>query len=380
MPSSPVRPTCSSLVIWASTSITKGLAVYRLLDATVTFHRPLPGPGEVIRYDIVISSFFRQGETHLFRFGFEATVNGEPLLTMRDGCAGFFSEAALAAGKGIVPRPLDSQPRPGVKPDDWRELAPTAPTSLDARQVDALRAAISTRPSASPFDRLALADPLPLPGGRMTLVHRVKSLDLKGGRFGLGLIRAEADIHPDDWFMVCHFVDDRVMPGTLMYECCQHTLRILLMRLGWVGSAGSTRFEPQTGVANRLRCRGQVVESTRIVTYEITIKELGYGPEPYAVADALMYADGKPIVEFTDMGLRLAGTTRDELERLWDDARRGEVEPQSPRSSGLVYTSEQILSFSAGRRRAASASGSGRSTPTGLSPGFPDRRISSSTR
>ena len=25
--------------------VTKGLAVYRLLDATVTFHRELPGPG-----------------------------------------------------------------------------------------------------------------------------------------------------------------------------------------------------------------------------------------------------------------------------------------------------------------------------------------------
>ena len=61
----------------------------------------------------------------------------------------------------------------------------------------------------------------------MNLVHRVPALDPAGGDFGLGLIRAEADIHPGDWFMVCHFVDDRVMPGTLMYECCLHTLRIL---------------------------------------------------------------------------------------------------------------------------------------------------------
>ena len=76
----------------------------------------------------------------------------------------------------------------------------------------------------------------------MTLVHRVPSLDPTGGRFGLGLIRAEADIHPDDWFMTCHFVDDRVMPGTLMYECCLHTLRIFLMRLGWVGEARRGRL------------------------------------------------------------------------------------------------------------------------------------------
>ena len=54
------------------------------------------------------------------------------------------------------------------------------------------------------------------------------SLEHDGGSFGLGFIRAEAEIHPDDWFLVCHFVDDRVMPGTLMYESCLQALRILL--------------------------------------------------------------------------------------------------------------------------------------------------------
>ncbi|WP_165244204.1 type I polyketide synthase [Paludisphaera soli] len=318
--------------------ITKGLAVYRLLDATVTFHSELPAPGEVINYDIKITSFFRQGETHLFRFEFEGTVDGRPLLTMRDGCAGFFSAEELAAGKGIVPRPLDAKPRPGVRPDDWRELAPPASCTLDRAQVDALRAGDLGSAFGPPFDRLDLPRPLPLPGGRMTLVHRVETLEPKGGRFGLGLIRAEADVRPDDWFMVCHFVDDRVMPGTLMYECCLHTLRIFLTRLGWVGDADRVRFEPKTGVANRLRCRGQVTESTRVVTYEVTIKELGYDPEPFAIADALMYADGRPIVEFTDMGLRLAGTDRRELEALWEQAR-----PAG--DAGLVYDAAQIHAF-----------------------------------
>ena len=61
--------------------------------------------------------------------------------------------------------------------------------------------------------------------------------------------------------MVCHFVDDRVMPGTLMYECCLHALRIFMMRLGWIGSRGRVAFEPVLGIANRLRCRGQIVET-----------------------------------------------------------------------------------------------------------------------
>ena len=63
------------------------------------------------------------------------------------------------------------------------------------------------------------------------------------------------DIYPDDWFLTCHFIDDRVMPGTLMYECALHTLRVFMMRLGWVGEAGACAYEPVIGVNNRLKCR-----------------------------------------------------------------------------------------------------------------------------
>ena len=44
---------------------TKGLAVYRLLDATVTFHRGLPAAGEVIRYDIRIIHLLSPGKDDL---------------------------------------------------------------------------------------------------------------------------------------------------------------------------------------------------------------------------------------------------------------------------------------------------------------------------
>jgi len=320
---------------------TKGLAVYRLLDATVTFHRGLPVADEMIRYDIRITSFFRQGKTVLFRFQFDATVKSEPLLTMRDGCAGFFTAEELAAGKGIVPRGLDIRSRQTTGVDDPSgapaPLVPMSPTTLDERQVDALRHGDLTTAFGSPFERLTLNNPLALPLGRMALVHRVVTLDPTGGSFQAGLIRAEADIHPDDWFMVCHFVDDRVMPGTLMYECCLHTLRIFLLRMGWIGPRGQVVFEPVPGVANRLKCRGQITESTQVVTYEVTIKELGYRPEPYAIADALIHAGGKPIVEITDMALQLSGTNRQELERLWAGTRPA------------VFSHAQILAFAVGK-------------------------------
>ena len=40
------------------------------------------------------------------------------------------------------------------------------------------------------------------------------------------------------------------MPGTLMYECCLHTLRIFLMRMGWVGEDDEVVCEPVPGVAS----------------------------------------------------------------------------------------------------------------------------------
>jgi PfaB family protein len=342
--------------------ITQGMAVYRLLDAMVTFHRELPGPGETISYDIHIERFFRQGDTYLFRFHFEATVNEEPLLSMRNGCAGFFSEAELNAGKGIVRGALDLRPRTGNLPADWEELVPMEPASYSAEALQALRAGDLAGCFGVRFSGLNLQRPLTIPGGAMQLVHRVMELQPKGGRYQMGFIRAEADIHPDDWFITCHFVDDRVMPGTLMYECCMHTLRIYLLRMGWVAETDGAAWQPVPGVASALCCRGQVLETTRIVSYEVTVRELGYRPEPYAIVDALMYADGRPIVEITNMSVRLTGTNRETLLGLWhgkagapDALTATPIAATGAPAAGrydrkpAIYTKEQILAYSNGR-------------------------------
>src|SRR5262249_52411222 len=154
----------------------------------------------------------------------------EPLLTMRDGCAGFFTDEALAAGKGVVQTELQRRPQQGVQPDDAAELPPLTVEAYGDAQIDALRRGDLAACFGSLFEGITLHPALRLPGGRMKLVDRVLHLDPKGGRYGIGLIRGEADIDLEAWFLTCHFVDDRVMPGTLMYECCLHTLRIYLLR------------------------------------------------------------------------------------------------------------------------------------------------------
>ena len=323
---------------------TKGLATYRLLDAEVTFHGPLPQPGEIIRYHIAIERFFKQGDTHFFRFQFEGSVAGKPLLTMRNGVAGFFSEKALDAGKGIV-RPALEKGRGGVhSPAEPVRMVPSGIVSFSDEQMAALRRGDLAGCFGSDFGGLGLRRPQGLPDGLMNLVHRVVHLDPEGGARGMGLIRAEADIHPDDWFLTCHFVDDKVMPGTLMYECCLHTLRVFLMYSGWVGEDDQVCCQPVIGVRSKLLCRGQVLETTKKVTYEVSLKSIGYDPEPHAIADALMYADGKPIVDITDMCIRFSGLSLSGLKALWSSPKQPQVQ-----SEASIFSRKQLEAFAFGK-------------------------------
>lgn len=329
---------------------TKGKSVYRLLDAVVTFHDELPRPGQIIHYDIKIERFFRQGNPWFFHFSFEGTVDGKPLLTMRDGCAGFFTEEELAAGKGIV-QPRTKKREESKLDPHFKPFTQLARESFDDRQIAALRAGDLVTAFGEQFTGLNLERPVTLPDGKMRLLDRVTNLDPEGGRFGLGFIRAEFDIHPDDWFLTCHFVDDMVMPGTLMYECCLHTLRVYLLRMGWLGETGKVAYQPVPGVASRLKCRGQVLVDTKKACYEVTVKEIGYRPEPYVIVDALMFSDDKAIVEITDMSLRISGLDRQTLETLW--AGKTSATPSLTESETFikpaVYSRDKILAYAIGK-------------------------------
>ncbi|MGB5990783.1 MAG: hypothetical protein WBG61_00535, partial [Desulfobacterales bacterium] len=231
----------------------KGKRSYRLLDAKVKFLRGLPQPGDVIRYEIEIDHFSRQGETYLFFFSFEGYINDSHLISMTSGCAGFFTEEEVRTSGGIILTAEDTQSLPGQKPSDWKDLVPLKTESYDDAALESLRQGDLAECFGPDFMGIQLAESLRLPDGRMKLIHRILKLDPKGGRYGLGRIRAEADIHPDDWFLTCHFMDDMVMPGTLMYECCAHTLRVFIQRIGWVTAKTGVCYEPVVGVQSVLK-------------------------------------------------------------------------------------------------------------------------------
>ncbi|MDY6903308.1 MAG: beta-ketoacyl synthase N-terminal-like domain-containing protein [Thermodesulfobacteriota bacterium] len=322
----------------------KGKRSYRLLDAVATFHEGLPRPGDVIRYEITIHRFVRQGETYLFFFEFDGFIKNRHVITMRKGCAGFFTAREVKESGGIILKKADTQPRQG-RVVGWQALVPVYRESYSDDQIEALRRGDLHACFGDLFAGIQLSGSLSLPGGRMALIHRVRSLDPEGGRYGLGNIQAEADIHPDDWFLTCHFVDDMVMPGTLMYQCCEHTLRVLLLRMGWVSGREDVCFEPVPGCGAVLKCRGPVTAETRQVIYEVEIAEIGYNPEPYVIADAFMYADGERIVMFEQMSLKITGLTKEEIESVWSERSRPET---AGSDKPTLFSRDQLLAYAIG--------------------------------
>ena len=323
---------------------TKGLAVYRLLNASIQFHDHLPKVGETIRYEINIERFFTQGSVWLFYFNFESFVGTKKLMSMTNGCAGFFTQKQLDEGKGIIHTALDLRPEKGLIKDGFKPFVPMYEESYADTEIAELRKGKISACFGSSFDYMDCDEPLTLPKHKyMKLLDRVINLNPIGGRFGIGSIESELDIHPDDWFLTCHFSDDNVMPGTLMYECCMHTLRIFLMRAGWIDSAKDTVWEPIQGVSSSLKCRGQVIESTKKSSFRISIKEIGYNPYPYAIADALMFADGKPIVEMLNMSIQLKGSSKERLEKIWRNIGNVGKTPQTP-----VFDNASITAFAVG--------------------------------
>ncbi|KJR44068.1 beta keto-acyl synthase [Candidatus Magnetoovum chiemensis] len=352
--------------------VVKGRRRYRLLDAKVTFHRTLPEPTETIEYHIEIERFLKQGDIYLFFFHYQGfinvrnntSINPELLISMRDGCAGFFTLDEVKNSGGIILKKeeLDPVTKDNIKHYITQKevikflpLIPVYRENYTDEQVEQLRVGNLNPCFGKQFDKILLGENLRLPGiklyqnsvsqhvieekknkknGRMHLIDRVLELDPNGGRFGMGFISAEADIHPDDWFLTCHFVDDMVMPGTLMYECCAHALRIFTQRIGWVTTRDEPFYDIIQGVESDLKCRGPVTTETKKARYEIEIKEIGYKNvkankeqfigtieeyyEPYIIADAHMFSDEHRIVLYKNMGMRIVGLSKKEIELFWN--------------------------------------------------------------
>jgi 3-oxoacyl-(acyl-carrier-protein) synthase/3-hydroxymyristoyl/3-hydroxydecanoyl-(acyl carrier protein) dehydratase/1-acyl-sn-glycerol-3-phosphate acyltransferase len=278
---------------------------YRLLGCELVFHGDAPKGGDTLRYDIHIDDHAAHGDVRLFFFHYDCVVNGEQVLTVRDGQAGFFTPEELADSKGILWTPEDMElvPRGEARLD--------SPTAVSAKVLDddAMAAFCDGRVDlcfGSDFDRTRTHTRTPhIPGGRMRFLDRVTDLDTAGGVDGRGYLRAEQDLTPDTWFFAGHFHNDPCMPGTLMLEACMQAMAVYLTGMGFTTKRDGWRFQPVPEQKYKLRCRGQVRPNARKLVYEVFVEEVWDGDRPTLFADILCTVDGLKAFHCPRMGLEL---------------------------------------------------------------------------
>ncbi|MCC7123449.1 MAG: hypothetical protein IT178_01270 [Acidobacteria bacterium] len=294
------------LISWLGIDLQdRGERVYRLLGCELTFHGGLPGIGDTLRYEIHIDSHARHGDIGLFFFHYDCWTGGDLRLSVRQGQAGFFTDEELAESAGVLWNPEEDAPAADAPLDPPRPGVTPASSYDDARVLDFAKGDVVSA-FGSAFVRAASHTRTPrIPGGQMHLFDRVDELDVKGGPWGRGYMRATLDIHPDQWFFPGHFKNDPCMPGTLMFEGCLQTMAFYMAALGYTIDHDGWRFEPVQGLPYLLRCRGQVTPKSKTLTYEVFVSEVHDADEPMLIADLMCTVDGLRAFHCRRMALRL---------------------------------------------------------------------------
>ena len=137
-----------------------------------------------------------------------------------------------------------------------------------------------------------------LPSPPMLMFDRITNINETGGIFQKGEIIAELDIKPELWFFDCHFKGDPVMPGCLGLDAMW---QLVGFYLGWLEQPGKGRA---LGVGE-VKFTGQVLDTVKKVTYQISIKRLILRKLILGVADGVLKADGESIYEAKDMKVGL---------------------------------------------------------------------------
>ena len=131
---------------------------------------------------------------------------------------------------------------------------------------------------------------LPLPP--MLMVSRILEIFSTGGKYDKGRIKAELDINEDNWFFLCHFKNDPVMPGCLGLD---GMWQIVGFYLTWLGGKGRGRA---LGVGD-VKFKGQIRPYHKKITYKIDIKRVINKNNKYMVwADGTVTTDRQKIIYF----------------------------------------------------------------------------------
>lgn len=293
------------LISWAGIdSINRGERVYRLLGCELTYHGDLPKRGDTLRFQIDLDGHAAQGDVRLMFFHYDSYNGNRPQLSVRQGQAGFFTDQELADSAGCLWRPEDQEIRADARVDAPR--VGNIRANYNRAQLEAFAAGdlVQCFGADYGFSRTHTRTPT-IAAGDMLLFDRITALSPNGGPWQRGYLRAELDIHPDQWFFDGHFKNDPCMPGTLMFEACLGGMAFYLAAMGDTLKRDGWRFQPVPEVPYKLQCRGQVTPRSKTLVTEIFVEERHDGPIPTLYADLLCTVDGLKAFHARRVGLQL---------------------------------------------------------------------------
>jgi 3-hydroxymyristoyl/3-hydroxydecanoyl-(acyl carrier protein) dehydratase/1-acyl-sn-glycerol-3-phosphate acyltransferase len=250
---------------------------FRNLDGTgqmLAEVSPASGP---LRTIATLVSVSRSGGMILESFQVRCLLGETPVYEMQTGF-GFFPAATFENQAGL-----------STSDEQSAELGAASDFLVD----------LTARPARYCQGSLRLAEP------RLLMLDRVTACDPRGGRAGLGFLRAEKDVNPAEWFFKAHFFQDPVQPGSLGLEAMLQLLQFHMLHTGLADGLAHPRFAPiQPGRAVTWKYRGQVVPHNRLITITMEITEQGRtAAGPFAVADASLWVDGKRIYQVAGLGM-----------------------------------------------------------------------------
>ncbi len=166
---------------------------------------------------------------------------------------------------------------------------------------------------------------LRLPKPMLLMLDRVSGYWPEGGSKGLGKLRSEKDVNPEEWFFKAHFFTDPVQPGSLGIEAMIQLLQFYMLHNDMGEGIDNPRFEAiQLDAPMTWKYRGQVVPRNDTIRCELEITEVGSDERgPYAVCSAYLWVDELRIYQAVNMGMRIVSGPAPDSRELPERAEKG---------------------------------------------------------
>ncbi|MGW3951118.1 beta-ketoacyl synthase N-terminal-like domain-containing protein [Streptomyces sp. NPDC004752] len=271
---------CGWLASYVGSALTTDTdLLFRNLDGSSTVTGEVTPATGVVRTHAELTRVSHSGNMIIESFRVRCTADGVPLFELSTAF-GYFPPSAF-----------DHQPGLTVSAQDRARLDEPCDRVID----------LTARPARY------CAGELRLPGPMLLMLDRVTGSWPDEGSMGLGRLRSEKDVVPDEWFFRAHFFQDPVQPGSLGIEAMCQLLQYHLLERGAADGIPHPRFEPVLpGRKTTWTYRGQITPANRLIRVDMDIVESGTDARgPYATADASLWGDDTCIYRVRGLGMRV---------------------------------------------------------------------------